>query len=264
MLSKFLLGLTLCFANASFLPHELSVLTNELDGDALKSFPNQLTDMALEAVREYLLAKNETTISIPPIDVTFTLPVLGVDFTGKFKARNGIFRNPATIVRKGNSTTKWHFDKPTVLTTIVGFTDMEVYFPEYSASFIDVNESGDVKVNIGTNEIFLQVDITIIPICTVELSKLELRKFEDITTEITGLGILNSLEGLITSWVLSSYETSFTTLIQNIVAEKLKEVLRVTKGFCKVVQSPAVRGPAVQRKVQCKLSKDNKYNCTVD
>ncbi|CAB0003743.1 unnamed protein product, partial [Nesidiocoris tenuis] len=81
MLSKFLLGLTLCFANASFLPHELSVLTNELDGDALKSFPNQLTDMALEAVREYLLAKNETTISIPPIDVTFTLPVLGVDFT---------------------------------------------------------------------------------------------------------------------------------------------------------------------------------------
>uniref|UniRef100_A0A0A9Y3B8 Mite allergen Lep d 7 n=1 Tax=Lygus hesperus TaxID=30085 RepID=A0A0A9Y3B8_LYGHE len=221
----------------------LRILTNEVDSDVLNYYsdiPNKITDVVLTGIRDYLVNNNETRIGIPNIDVNFTESILGLDIiSGEFKAYNGVFYNTATIVRRGNSsvqTSGLHCN----LSTVIGFTDMEVYFPRYVATVIGIQEEGEVKVVIGTNQIALDVTATLLPKCTVSLTQLKLEKFADITTDITGLGILNGLADDITAWVLSSYETSFSSLIENIVSNKLSEVLRkpagsanITADYCK-------------------------------
>lgn len=245
----------------------LSVLTNEVDSEILRYYsdlPNKLTDISLQAVRDYLLQHRQTQIGIPPLDVNFTEPILGMDLiNGEFKANNGIFINPATVVRKGNSSIThngyFHYN----LSTIIGFTDMEVYFPQYEATVIGISESGDVRVLIGTNEILIQVSVAIIPKCTVTLSNLKITKFADITTDITGLGILNGLANYITSWVLSSYETQLTDLIENIVANKLADVLAKTGGFCHYKPTIA-KNRVPRRNISCQKANGSRlYKCQV-
>ncbi|KAF6211280.1 hypothetical protein GE061_014397 [Apolygus lucorum] len=241
----------------------LRMHTNELDSEKLSYYsdlPNKITDFALTGIRDYLVNNNETNIGIPNIDVNFTESLLGLDLiSGEFKAYDGIFSNAATIVRRGDSSMNVGFKSN--LSTVIGFSDMEVYFPRYEASVIGIREDGDVKVMIGTNQIVLKVTITLLPKCTVSLTELKLQKFQDIITDISGLGILNGLADQITGWVLSSYETSFSSLIENVVANKLSEVLAKTGGFCKYRgQLSRKENPGI-RKVRCTRLNSRRYKC---
>ncbi|KAL1122191.1 hypothetical protein AAG570_003596 [Ranatra chinensis] len=230
--------LLLSFFAAALVPgtssmYRPSVETNEVLETSGADF---IVDMFLAALREYLVKAGETQIPIPNINSEFKENWLGVEVDGSFVATGGNFTNPATIRRNGASTYKPIQDGFT-FTTSVSFSQMDVYFDSYTVDLIGITESGKIGVRIGSNSIALGLSVVTYPKCRVSVDRVEMTDMSGVDVHMTGLGILDWLAEDITSWVLASYKTSFSDIIEQTLKEKLAEELVHTK-ICKMRDFP--------------------------
>uniref|UniRef100_A0A224XVD2 Putative conserved secreted protein n=1 Tax=Panstrongylus lignarius TaxID=156445 RepID=A0A224XVD2_9HEMI len=202
--------------------HTNHIYTEELDNRT--TFADIITDIALKEIGNYLIQNNDTKLPLPSIEQSLT----GLDF----QATDGTFTNPATIVRRGES----HIDHKglqMIVSFDVGFTMMDVYYNHYKATFLSfIQQSGNIDIKVGKNSLFLQVIVTYFPHCVVSLNKVVMKEFSDVSVDLTGLDILDSIADKIVEWVLESYGTSFAALIESVVQQKLEEEISKT-SFCK-------------------------------
>uniref|UniRef100_T1I9V7 Uncharacterized protein n=1 Tax=Rhodnius prolixus TaxID=13249 RepID=T1I9V7_RHOPR len=216
------IGLTSCRS-----PQEFQLLTNHIYTEEMynrSSLADLITDIALKEISKYLVKQNDTKLVLPDIEESLT----GVEL----KANNGWFTNPATIVRRGES----HIDHKGSTMTVsfdVGFSLMDIYYKRYTATFLGfIQESGSIEINVGKNSLFLEVIVRYLPHCTVSLNKVMMKDFSDVTVNLTGLSVMDSLADQIVAWVLESYSESFSALIESVVQRKLQEEMSKT-SFCK-------------------------------
>lgn len=189
-------------------------------------------DLVLDELKIYLQQNHDTTIAIPPVSTGFEYDVIGIPFSGWFNTSKGSFTNPATIRREGDVNVTHASAKVTTSMT-VSFSQLEVSFREYVASVVGITESGSIDVAIENNAVFIEITVRFIPHCIVNISKLEVTRMSGIVVNMTGLGILSPLEADIIAWILQSYRTSFTEIVETVVQNKLEEELSKTR-ICKM------------------------------
>nr|XP_024218697.1 uncharacterized protein LOC112211380 [Halyomorpha halys] len=231
LFSVIFVSLLFSFSEASFSKHSHNIVTNDFGHDSMYDL---IMDVILEELKFYLKTHHDTVIVIPPLSTGFEYDVIGIPLTGQFNATDGEFTNPATIKRQGdvNVTHSPQLNKISISMTVT-FSQMQVTFKNYTASIIGIYETGSINVTVTNNSLFMEITLTFVPQCIVSISKLEIRQMSGILVDITGLGFLNGLQSEIISWVLESYRTSFTEIIENIIQEKLQEELAKTK-ICKL------------------------------
>ncbi|KAK9506907.1 hypothetical protein O3M35_008756 [Rhynocoris fuscipes] len=202
---------------------EYQIKTNNIYSEE-NSFADFVTDLVLKELSIYLEAKNETTITIPAMKTNYGEII--------FTTSDGTFKNPVTIERCGESNFKRNNSK-VIISFDVGFTLMNINFNKYTVSLSDlIQDSGSININVGKNSLFLEITVNFMPHCTISLTRVDMKEFSDITVDMTGLSIFDYLADYIVSWVLESYKTSFTDIIEVVIKNKLEEELTHT-SICK-------------------------------
>lgn len=211
-----------------------NVETNEIiesDDFDLNTIPDLIVDFALAELRHYFKDKNETTITIPDVRTSFDENWLGLHVRGSLDLRRGSFRNPATIIRKG-ATHVERVNDSIVFSFAVGFAELSVRYEYYDLDLVGLEERGAAEVWIRENSVQFEVSVTYAPHCVVKLTRLQFTEIGGIETDVTGLGVFDSLADDIVAWIIAHYRQSFQSLVENAVQQRIDQELSHTH-FCK-------------------------------
>nr|CAD7441120.1 unnamed protein product [Timema bartmani] len=133
------------------------------------------------------------TVTLPNINSSFSRKILFIPIYGHFLAYNGSLENFRTLRRTSDV-----FLNITVngihISGGLGLQTLNFAY-DYEAKFWGIGPTGTLKGTVNNNSLNFVVKVTYdgFTNCTVDLESLELKEFEGLKVDVTGLGILNWL-----------------------------------------------------------------------
>jgi len=107
----------------------------------------------------------------------------------------------------------------------VGLSQLYLGYKHYEAYFQGLGPSGAVAAQIGSNSVFLKVDIFLSTIPTINLEDLHIQYAKDINIQISGLGILDWLVSSITTWIVNLFDDQIVASLDGYLGEYVAGVL---------------------------------------
>nr|AGT15837.1 50MGP [Reticulitermes flavipes] len=183
----------------------------------LTAVANDYVDKLLNVARSYIGDKGLSEVDIPNIDASFSKKILFVTFHGSFTTRDGHARNLATLTRTSDITLDYNTGGVKVFGS-VGLTQLELRYNRYEAKFQGIGPSGTVDAKVGSNSIFLKVNVLLAAEPSITLEDVHIEYVKDINIKVTGLGILD--------WILSKIVTWITGLLNDKIISALDSQLQ--------------------------------------
>lgn len=180
----------------------LGLETNDVNMNYVATNINWILDTFLTEFRASTIKQGKSVIKLDDIQKQFEKEIFLVDIYGSIEATEGQLKNISTVYRTGNATLTESEDN-IIVDVHLGLQELEIYFNHFELNFFNLDESGTIKATVDHNSIYMELDITYKPECSVKLTNLKIDALDNISVTITGLSLLDYLTSNITSWILN-------------------------------------------------------------
>lgn len=185
---------------------------------------NWILDKFLTEYRKSTIRNDKSVMQLDDIKEEFTKVVFFVEVEGSFEAKEGSLKNLSTIYRTQDASLVESGGK-VIMDVHLGLKDLEIYFNHYRITFFNIDETGTVKMGVGSNSVHLQLAITYNSECLVTLTELKFDELGDFNISLTGLSVLDSFADNISEWILNTFKNLYIpTLERSLFTEMSKAV----------------------------------------
>jgi hypothetical protein len=186
---------------------------------------NKIVDGMLDTLRVDIIERGKDRISIPDVYETFKKKVGFVTVKGEFKGENGWAKNLSTVHRTADAVASSHGSSISVSCGF-GFSDLELGYDSYTATFMRLKARGDIHGTVGINSVLLNATVTWTGhTCKITLDELTLNQFEGFDLRVTGLGYMNWLFSKISNLVLHHFKTEIKDRLESTLREETEKYL---------------------------------------
>ncbi|XP_015587249.1 uncharacterized protein LOC107263983 [Cephus cinctus] len=193
---------------------------------AISVVANDIFDKIIANANNRINELNSAQISAPDINASFTRNVAAVTTTGRFEARNGWFRNLATLRRNGDVTVSLENNSIVILGT-VGLNELKIGYDQYSAKFMDVGPTGSIETTVGSNAALFKFVIEKSEDgVSVRLAEFKITDISKIEAHVTGLGGLNWLASKISTWTAGTLRWNIAPVVEENIKRNVNDVLK--------------------------------------
>ncbi|PNF26093.1 hypothetical protein B7P43_G04917, partial [Cryptotermes secundus] len=193
---------------------------------AIRVAGNDYVDLLLQSLREFVDKNQLNEIDIPDLSASFSKEILWITWHGHFTATQGRVRNLASLTRISDVSLVHDADKGSVTVFgSLGLTELRVHYNKYEAEFQGVGPSGTLDGKVGHNSVFLKVDIIVSTNPIISLHDLYIESADDISVEVSGLGILDWLVSNISSWVIGLFNDNVIDAVSSQLRDYVVEIL---------------------------------------
>ncbi|PSN42584.1 hypothetical protein C0J52_08711 [Blattella germanica] len=196
---------------------------------AVRTVANEYVDEVLLYVHNYVVEQHVEEIQIPNIEAGFSETILWVTWHGEFVAQQGHLRSLASLQRTADVSLEFNSDTGAIIVFgSLGLEELQLGYDYYSAKFMDIGPTGTVGISVGSNSIFVRVNLVIATEPVIGLEDLHIEYAKGINIDVTGLGILDWLVSNIATWVVGTFNDeivgSLDGMIHGLVMDMLPSV----------------------------------------
>ncbi|XP_046660492.1 uncharacterized protein LOC124354231 [Homalodisca vitripennis] len=203
----------------------LAMETNDVADYYLSTSINFIFDIFLRHYTSKLIEDGNTQIQIGGFEQRFSTRILSLDIEGAVVVNDGWISNISTVHRTGDADLD-RIGEDLVLSAHLGLDVLKIDYNEYDVSLLGEHQKGKIHVSVGTNSLWLKVNVQVKPTCLITLSDLKIEKLDDIKVDITDLGVFENLTDEITSWVVNEVTKSYKNYIEKTMFPELSKAVR--------------------------------------
>jgi hypothetical protein len=193
---------------------------------ALRVVANDYVDEVLSVVHTYIADNGLSEIAIPNVEASFSQEILFITWWGRFATRDGLAGKLDTVARTGDVSLEYDTNTGGIkVFGSVGLSQLYLGYKYYEAYFQGLGPSGTVSAQIGSNSVFLKIDILLSTNPVITLEDLHIEYAKDFKFQITGLGILDWLVSSITTWIVNLFDDQIVGALDGFLQDYVAGVL---------------------------------------
>lgn len=199
--------------------------TNEISNYNKLSTINFIVDIILRRYTEDLVKTGRTKVQVPGFEETFSQKILSLHIEEAVVVDDGWCSNISTIHRTGDAEME-RIDNSIILTAHLGLKDLKIDYNNYEISFLDIHQKGNIQVDVGDNSVWLKLRAQLRPHCIIALTDMKIEELDNISVNISNLGIFDNMTHDLISWVANEVTKWYRGYVERTIFPELANIVK--------------------------------------